>query len=218
MGAMDRNPRVRAALLGLALLLGSCTARPKPEPTAVAPAHDGRALRQCLDDLTRHQVAFRTLADRAFEGGCEAVGTIQLLDIGTPVTNLGPMKCPLARGFANWTRAVVQPAARRWLGMSVRRIESFGTYSCRSRNGQPGARVSEHGRSNAVDIAAFQLADGRRITVLHGWNGADQDVRRFLREVHREGCRRFAVGLGPDANAAHRDHLHFDMGAGPYCR
>ena len=214
--AVRRQRSGSAALL--ALVLGSCTSGIAPRPTPATPAYDERALRQCLGDLTRQQVAFRTLSDRRFENGCSAVGTLQLLDIGTPVTNLGPMTCTLARSFANWTRAVVQPAARRWLGMSVRRIESFGTYSCRPRNSQPGARLSEHGRSNAVDIAAFQLADGRRIAVLDGWNGVDENVRRFLREVHREGCRRFAVGLGPDANAAHRDHLHFDMGADPYCR
>ncbi|HEU0133384.1 MAG TPA: extensin family protein, partial [Allosphingosinicella sp.] len=96
--------------------------------------------------------------------------------------------------------------------------ESFGTYSCRPVNGRPGARLSEHGRSNAVDIAAFVLADGRRISVLAGWNGGDEDVRRFLRDIHKAGCRRFGIVLGPDADSFHRDHLHFDMGQGPYCR
>jgi hypothetical protein len=62
------------------------------------------------------------------------------------------------------------------------------------------------------------LEDGRRLTVLSGWNGESEDVRRFLRAVHSAGCRRFQTALGPDANAFHRDHLHFDLGGGPYCR
>ena len=100
----------------------------------------------------------------------------------------------------------------------VTRIESFGTYACRPLNGVAGNRLSEHGRANAVDIAAFTFADGRRVTVLQGWNGEDEAVRRFLRAVHQAGCRRFDVGMGPDSNAFHRDHLHFDMGQSRYCR
>jgi hypothetical protein len=177
-----------------------------------------REILQCQADLTREGVRYRALEDRTFGNGCTALGSVQLLDIGIPVTNLGAMTCPLARQFARWTREAVQPAANAWLGSRVVRIESFGTYSCRPVNGRPGARLSEHGRANAVDIGAFLLADGRRITVKAGWNGDDQNVRRFLRNVHAAGCRRFAIVLGPDADSFHRDHLHFDMGQGPYCR
>ena len=205
---------------GLTVLVGLTIAScgPSPKPQSPPFRQDDARLRQCLADLRSQHVAFDALPDRRFGGGCSAVGTIRLLDIGTPVSNLGPMTCSLARAFAGWTRGAVQPAARRWLGVSVRKMESFGTYSCRGVNGQPGARLSEHGRANAVDIGAFLLSDGRRITVVEGWHGPDESVRRFLREVFREGCRRFAIGLGPDANAYHRDHLHFDMGEGPYCR
>ena len=177
-----------------------------------------RAVLQCRADLSREAVRHRALEDREFGNGCTARGAVQLLDIGTPVANLGAMTCPLARQFARWVREAVQPAANAWLGSRVARIESFGTYSCRPVNSRPGARLSEHGRANAVDIGAFVLADGRRIAVKQGWNGDDESVRRFLRAIHQAGCRRFAIGLGPDADAFHRDHLHFDMGQGPYCR
>lgn len=208
----------RAAILA-ALLLSACIPRSdrvaeRPRPSIP----DNRETRQCLADLGRAEIGFRALPDRSYDGGCSALGAVQLLDIGTPVTNLGAMTCPLALRFAGWTREAVQPAAQRWLGVPVRRIESFGTYSCRSVNGAPGARLSEHGRANAVDVAAFVLADGRRVTVLDGWSAPDDKVRGFLREVHREGCRRFQVGLGPEANALHRNHFHFDLGRGPYCR
>ena len=191
---------------------------PDRRPAIERPPPPDREIQQCLADLGREQIAFRVLPDRQFGGGCTAVGSVQLLDIGTPVTNLGAMTCPLARQFARWAREAVQPAARAWLGSQVAKIESFGTYSCRPLNGQPGGRLSEHGRSNAVDIAVFILADGRRISVAEGWTGGSETVRRFLRAVHQAGCRRFEVGLGPDANAYHRDHFHFDMGQGPYCR
>lgn len=207
------------------LLLAGCIPKPdsRPEPPPVRPAQpvasdSDRATLQCHAELRRNGVEFKSLNDRYFGGGCTALGSVQLLEIGTPVTNLGAMTCPLARQFARWAREAVQPAAGQWLGTKVVRIESMGTYACRPVNGQAGNRLSEHGRANAVDIGAFVLADGRRISVLGGWNGEDADVRNFLRAVHQAGCRRFSIGLGPDANALHRDHLHFDMGQGPYCR
>jgi hypothetical protein len=211
---------MREWLLSATLLLAACipsgerkSAR-TPQPRQVA----ARDTLQCLADLRRENVRYKSLPDRNFGNGCSATGAVQLLDIGTPVANLGAMTCPLARQFARWSREAMQPAARAWLGSRVARVESFGTYSCRTVNSRPGARLSEHGRANAVDIGAFVLADGRRITVKAGWSGGDEDVRRFLRAVHAAGCRRFAIVLGPDADAFHRDHLHFDMGQGPYCR
>ncbi|MFN3946137.1 MAG: extensin family protein [Allosphingosinicella sp.] len=211
--------------LTLLLLLAACIPRVTPPriPGAVQPpagrqASEDPATRQCIADLRREEVEFRQLPDRTFEGGCMAIGAVQLTDIGTPVTNLGAMTCPLARQFARWTRESLQPAAQQWLGSPVRRIESFGTYACRPVNNREGARLSEHAFANAVDVAAFTTADGRRITVLDGWNSPDERVRQFLRAAFQGGCRRFNVGIGPDGDAAHRDHFHFDMGRGPYCR
>jgi hypothetical protein len=202
------------------LLLAACvpSGERRPVPPAQARQTPARETLQCLADLGREAVRYKALPDRGFGNGCTALGAVQLLDIGTPVANLGAMTCPLARQFARWTREALQPAANAWLGSRVARIESFGTYSCRPVNNQAGARLSEHGRANAVDVGAFVLVDGRRITVRDGWRGDDEDVRRFLRAVHDAGCRRFGVVLGPDADAFHRDHLHFDMGRGPYCR
>ena len=209
---------MRSASLLIPLILASCIPKvDPPKPAASAASSDARDL-QCLADLKREEIDFRSLADRTFSGGCSAIGTVQLLEIGTPVTNLGPMTCPLARQFGRWVREAVQPAATQWLKSRVVRIESFGTYACRPVNGQAGAKLSEHGRSNAVDVAAFVLADGRRVTVLEAWNGEEENVRSFLRTIHRASCRRFQTGLGPDADAFHANHFHFDMGRGPYCR
>ncbi|MGQ0559980.1 MAG: extensin family protein [Sphingosinicella sp.] len=206
---------VLLALVALAACIPRGSRQPPP-PAAEGP--DRRARLQCHNDLARDGVEFRVLEDRRFDGGCSALGAVQLLEIGTPVTRLGAMTCPLARAFARWVREAVQPAARQRLGARVRRIESFGTYGCRTVNSQPGARLSEHAYANAVDVAAFLLDDGRRVSVQDGWNGDDEDQRRFLRDVHRAGCRLFQVGLGPDADAFHYNHLHFDLGRGPYCR
>ena len=215
-----RIPVLAALLLALSACIPRGHQPPPEEPRrpATQTPQGTQATLQCHLELAREQVQFRVLPDRRFENGCSAIGTVQLQDMGTPTTNLGAMTCPLARQYARWVREAVQPNAGRMLGSRVMRVETFGTYSCRPVNNQAGARLSEHGLSNAVDIAAFVLADGRRVTVVDGWNGTDERVRRFLRAVHRQGCERFSVGLGPDSDALHYNHLHFDMGRGPYCR
>ena len=216
----------RTFALFLPLLLAACiphsrderTAATRPPPSESPGQSQSALLRQCRADLDRLNIGFRPLDDRRFDNGCSALGAVQLLEIGTPVSNLSAMTCPLARAFANWVRQSVQPAARARLGSPVRRVETFGTYACRSVNSRPGARVSEHGFANAVDVSGFLLADGRRVTVEQGWRGEDEAVRLFLRDIHQGGCRRFNIGLGPDSDAFHYNHLHFDMGRGPYCR
>ena len=209
----------------LVILLAGCvgpsTDRSRAPGTPALPARpvpDEQAIRQCVAKLALMNARFARLPDRYFDGGCSAVGTVKLLDIGMPTTNLGAMTCPVARALTEWTQQALQKAAEAWLDSPIAKVESFGTYSCRPVNGQSGNRLSEHGRSNAVDISGFILASGRRITVKADWNGPDENARNFLRAVHKAGCRRFDVVLGPDANALHQDHFHFDMGGGKYCR
>ncbi|WP_419825633.1 extensin family protein [Sphingomonas sp.] len=182
------------------------------------PVVDEQARRACLARLSADGARFQPLPDRFYTDQCWALAAVRLDNIGMPVTNLGQMTCELADSLTRWTRDATQKAAVAWLDAPVIRIESFGTYSCRPINNVPGARLSEHGHANAVDISGFVLANGRRITVLADWNGPDPYARNFLRAVHDAGCRRFNVVLGPDANALHRNHFHFDMGPGRACR
>jgi hypothetical protein len=120
------------------------------------------------------------------------------------------VSCPVAAGLAVWEAQVVQPAAERLLGSRVAQIDHYGSYSCRRIYGRSTGDWSEHARANAVDIAGFRLADGRRITVIRDWHGSRQD-QAFLRTVRDGACRLFATVLSPDYNAAHRDHLHLDQ-------
>lgn len=172
--------------------------------------------KQCMADLGQAAVRYTPLPDQRFDGGCSVLGSVKLLDIGTPVTNLGAMTCPLARTFAAWARHGVNPAARFHLGSDVVKIETMGTYSCRNIAGS--GRLSEHAHSNAVDVSAFVLADGRRIPIRGGWSEGTGGEQAFLRTIHKSACKRFRTVLGPDYNSAHHDHLHFDMGSGPFCK
>lgn len=192
-------------------------ARPKSAQPVGKPAFTSAESRQCLIDLQRAQVKHTPLANQDFGGGCSAIDSVKLLDIGVPVTGLGALTCPLARTFSAWTHYAVRPAARQILRAEVVKIETFGTYSCRNIYGRNAGKLSEHARSNAIDISAFVLSDGRRITVLEGWNGR-KDEQEFLRALHKSACRRFGTALGPDYNRAHHNHFHYDMGGNGFCR
>ena len=100
-------------------------------------------------------------------------------------------------------------------GQQVTRLDLAGSFACRSIAG--GQRPSQHSYANALDIVGFRLGDGRRISVLRHWPG-EGDKARFLRLVRQAACERFNVTLGPDYNAAHRDHFHVDMGPWRMCR
>ena len=182
---------------------------------------DSEEFRRCAARLDEAQVRFTALPNEQRGGGCAIIDAVKLLDIGTPTANLGAMTCELAANFAAWARYAVRPAARLYLGSEVVRIDTFGTYACRDVRGTGGTiagRLSEHAHANAVDVAAFMLADGRRITVADNWHD-DGPTAQFLHVIHDSACKRFRTVLSPDYNAAHRDHLHFDMGGkGTYCR
>lgn len=222
-----------AAVLGTGLLLSACVgggdsaprrishrpaAKPAPKRAALPPAYRAGSseYRQCTVRLASLNASYTPLPDRSYGGGCSAYGAVRLLDVGVPLTNAGAMTCPLAETFAAWARYGVEPAARLILGSPLVRIETMGTYNCRTVAGS--AKLSEHSHSNAVDVAAFVLADGRRITIEDDWNGT-RSSKEFLRRIRESACKRFRTVLSPDYNAAHYNHLHFDMGGkGNYCR
>ena len=123
--------------------------------------------------------------------------------------------CPLAAAFAMFGRHGLQPAAQAVFGQPVVRVEHVGSYACRAIAGSQ--RQSQHASANALDIVGFRLRDGRHISIRRDWSkpGAKGE---FLRLVHRAACDSFNTTLGPEYNAAHRDHFHVDMGLFRMCR
>jgi hypothetical protein len=120
------------------------------------------------------------------------------------------LACPMVSALDQWIAGSVQPAALRWFGQPVAEIRQISAYSCRGMNGNRRARISEHAFGNALDISAFTLADGRKVTVKDGWRGLPEE-RGFLRDVHAAACQQFSTVLGPGSNIYHYDHLHFDL-------
>lgn len=77
-------------------------------------------------------------------------------------------------------------------------------------------RRSRHATARALDVRAFRLVDGRRIPVT-GWDGSGA-AARFLRAARDSACDWFGAVLGPEHDAAHRDHFHLESGFWRRCR
>ncbi|HEX7791468.1 MAG TPA: extensin family protein [Afipia sp.] len=137
---------------------------------------------------------------------------------GSPVNRFGPvalkptatLACPIVSVLDRWLTEAVQPAAQRWFGSPVAEIKQISAYSCRGMNGNSRAHISEHAFGNALDIAAFTLADGRRISVKDGWKGMPEE-QGFLRDVQAAACQQFNTVLAPGSNVYHYDHIHVDL-------
>lgn len=175
---------------------------------------DGEACRKVLRNAG---IRFEAVPDRVTGQGC---GFEDAVRIGADVSIAGTVTatCPLAVSWALLERHAIQPAAERHFGSGMASARHYGTYACRNVYGRSRGRRSQHATANAIDIAGFTMRDGTTVSVLRDWDGADRRKAAFLEEVRDGACRFFRGVLGPDYNAAHRDHFHFDRGRWSVCR
>jgi len=124
----------------------------------------------------------------------------------SPTPTLG---CPLTEALEAWLGESVQPAAIAWIGSPVVEIEQISAYACRKRNNF-GSGFSEHAFGNALDIAGFKFANGRKITFAKDWNSTPK-IESFFREIFATACQRYTTVLGPGFNILHFNHIHIDL-------
>lgn len=171
--------------------------------------------------LKQDSIGFTPVPDQTYGMGCSTLGSVRLAYLRSDraqlgLANAGPVTCQLASSLQGWARFGVDRAAQQIMGSPLAKIETMGSYNCRNVAGT--GRRSAHATANAIDISGFLLADGRRIIVLRDWKDSDPQTRAFLRTVRESACKRFGTVLSPDYNAAHRDHLHLEVGSSrPLC-
>lgn len=182
--------------------------------TALRIASAGDDPRWCRQILRASGVTLEPVPDRVTGPGCGFTGAVRLT--GAPWSPRGTVvTCPVAVAMDSWEKLSVRPAARALVGSNLTGIDHYGSYSCRPIAGS--SRQSQHATANAVDIAGFRFARGAPASVTRDWNGSGPR-RDFLRRVHDDACKLFGTTLGPDYNAAHRDHFHLDMANWNFCR
>lgn len=171
----------------------------------------------CRSVLADSDFQFTPLPDRETGPGCGFENAVTVQRSSVRLSSTAPMSCRSAVSLAMWEKHVVEPAAVRHFRQPLARIDHLGSYACRNIYGATEGRRSRHATADALDVAAFVMADGKRVSVLRDWAGSGKSAD-FLREVHEGGCRYFDGVLGPAYNAAHRDHFHMDVGGFGACR
>ena len=168
------------------------------------------AVSPCRSRLAEIAV-FKPLPSITGPGDCTATDVVALdavvLADGHRVA-LSPtatLRCPMAEAVTQWIRDDVAPTIAA-LGKSLRDVETLDSFDCRPRNGIAGAKISEHGHANALDVRAFKIANGAAIEL------TDASVAKSLREKLRQSaCARFSTVLGNGADAYHDSHVHLDL-------
>lgn len=128
------------------------------------------------------------------------------------------LNCDTARTLRRWVDRGAQPSVRS-LNARITSLRVVSHYACRTRNSQPGARLSEHSKGNAIDIAGFTLSNGDVVSVLEHWRS--NKYGSALRNMYSKACGPFGTTLGPNADRFHQDHMHFDTASyrsGAYCK
>lgn len=198
--------RLARALPLIALLVaGACTryeGRPTESPAGAA----------CLAELDRRGIKVARWAAPA-SGGCAVDAPVVAVDGQLELAPPTPTSCQLLLAWAAF-EPEIDRLARELRGAGLRRVQHFGSYSCRRMTG--GSGLSLHASGRAIDIAAFELTNGERIAVLTDWNARDARGR-FVRAVAAAACARFSAVLTPRTDRWHQDHLHLDLGPWRKC-
>ncbi|HEV7600705.1 MAG TPA: extensin family protein [Bradyrhizobium sp.] len=221
----EARPRQRRAVAFAAVPL------PKPRPAEAPAIEDGLAESKpeaaekpaaeqaaapkppsaCRLALTEAIAIAPSIAAVSGPGGCGGDDLVRLEAVvladkkQVAVKPAAILRCTMAAAVADWIRSDMAPFAQR-LGRSLSDLDNFASFECRGRNRVLGAKMSEHGRANALDLRALKFADGGSLSL------TDRSVAREQREaVLRSVCARFTTVLGPGSDWYHEDHIHLDL-------
>jgi len=199
---------------------------PKPRPPEAPAAEDGEGEARTSEPAAEHAApapsACRLARTEAVAiapsipaihgpGSCGGDDLVRLEAIVLPdskqvaVKPAAILRCTMAAAIADWVRSDMAPFAER-LGTALSDLDNFDSFECRGRNRVSGAKLSEHGRANALDVRALKFANGQSLSL------TDRNAPRIQREaVLQSVCGRFTTVLGPGSDWYHEDHIHLDL-------
>ncbi|MGL4260817.1 MAG: extensin family protein [Afipia sp.] len=182
-------------------------ASPSREPAEAKPPE----LSACRKALTEDIAIAPSIPAIKGPGGCGGEDLVRLEAVVLSPTRrvaLKPaaiLRCTMAAAVADWIRTDMVPLAAK-LGTTISELDNFDSFECRGRNRVRGAKLSEHGLANALDVRGVTFANGTTLSL------TDRAVSRDIREkVLASVCTRFTTVLGPGSDWYHEDHIHLDL-------
>jgi hypothetical protein len=178
-----------------------------PETVQAKPAEPSA----CRLALTESIAIAPTIPPIRGPGGCGGEDLVRLEAIvlsptlHVAVKPAAILRCTMAAAVADWIRTDMAPLAAH-LGTTLSELDNFDSFECRGRNRVKGAKLSEHGLANALDVRGLKLANGVTLSL------TDRTLARDTREkVLMSVCTRFTTVLGPGSDWYHEDHIHLDL-------
>lgn len=212
-------PKQRPASLSERFGNAPVPSQPSPAITPLAPAPelhdlpfgDATPTPSACDLRLREIAEFKPITGMVGPGECGAADVVRLEAITlrdrirVPLNPPAVLRCPMAEALAHFVRNDVAPAAGE-LGAPLAGVVNYDSYECRGRNRVAGARVSEHGKGNAIDIRAIRLANGTAVDFTSPIVAKD-----FRDRMRAAACGRFSTVLGPGSDGYHENHIHLDL-------
>ncbi|MDE1991908.1 MAG: extensin family protein [Rhizobiaceae bacterium] len=185
-----------------------------PKPPLTIAAETDEVHQACVKDLTAMGAVFKEIPRIDDGNGCGIDKPISVSVVlpGIKLKPEGTMRCETALTLAHWMKESVIPTAQTALGEDgqITAINQASTYICRSRNSVPGAKISEHARGNAVDVAGFTFENGKSVSI-EPRNEDSTLTGAFQRTASASACLYFTTVLDPNSDAAHETHFHLDV-------
>jgi hypothetical protein len=195
-------------------LHGQKSPAPEEEKTeAEKPVHD----ESCLQRLKSAGFAFETATQHAASNTACVIDTpVKLMAVpvaSRPGASIRlpeePMlACRFAERLGHFLGDLAAPVIAGRLSFELKAVRTGPGYECRNRNRAANGHLSAHALGLAVDVAAFELANGKALPIK-----PDGDARgeAAVAAVRTAACGWFTTILGPGSDAAHSDHMHLDI-------
>jgi hypothetical protein len=196
-------------------LLAGCS-----DPTS----RDPRAEAACYAELEAAGVRFQRVPQERAPGvpwPIELAGPIDGVRVygGAKDAPTKYLDCRLAIALVEWAPQLEREG--------VVGLQHYSMYRRDARVGQ-SSKESGHALGRAIDVAYFDLRDGSRLSVLTDWKTRTRDVdpcsvtssspgEKLMRELVCTALAQelFQTVLTPHYNAAHKNHLHLEVGDAP---
>ncbi|MGF1624499.1 MAG: extensin family protein [Alphaproteobacteria bacterium] len=213
----------KAVVLSLMLTVVACgPQRPSPQIASLTTGDQAIATDavyavggSCQELLRARGATFEMSEPFHTDRGC---GIDEPVMLRTGVAELGPdaeLECAMALKWLDFDQRVIQPLAHEHFDQGVAYIHQMSGYSCRTSTGNR-RKLSQHSYGLALDIGAFELPDGRQVSVERDYF-SDNDEGRFMRAVAERACGFFSTVLTPNSDRHHHNHFHLDLGNSGIC-